>query len=161
MRFQMPGNAIAGQRERLESHPTPPKVGRTSLRSQAFPDLAAVQHPHRSMLDTPLREIVSRNIAEMFTALRRSRATISSLVSRKGNQNSSFGATYGRFVRSALRFPICRAKCRPRRLVFQGTQWFEGAVLEYEFHGVVDGDSMTGKVQMGEYGVAEWTAKKV
>lgn len=34
-------------------------------------------------------------------------------------------------------------------------------MLECELHGTVDGDSMTGKVRMGEYGVAEWTAKKV
>jgi uncharacterized pyridoxal phosphate-dependent enzyme len=47
-----------------------------------------------------------------------------------------------------------------REITFQSAHRFEGTVLEYEFHGTVDGDSMTGKVRMGEYGVAEWTARR-
>jgi uncharacterized pyridoxal phosphate-dependent enzyme len=48
-----------------------------------------------------------------------------------------------------------------REIAFQSAHRFEGTVLEYEFRGMVDGDSMTGKVRMGEYGVAEFNARRV
>lgn len=47
-----------------------------------------------------------------------------------------------------------------REVRFQSAHRFEGAVLEYEFHGTVAGDSMTGKVRMGEYGTADFTARR-
>ncbi len=51
-------------------------------------------------------------------------------------------------------------KVQTREVVFQSAHRFEGTVLEYEFHGTVDGDSMTGKVRMGEYGTAEFSARR-
>jgi L-seryl-tRNA(Ser) seleniumtransferase len=35
---------------------------------------------------------------------------------------------------------------------------YEGTVLEYDFLGKLEGDRLTGTVQMGEYGTAEWSA---
>ena len=36
----------------------------------------------------------------------------------------------------------------------------QGTVLEYMFAGQADGDTMHGTVSLGEYGAAEWTAKR-
>jgi len=36
----------------------------------------------------------------------------------------------------------------------------EGVRLNYEFHGTVAGDEMSGEVSMGEYGMAEWRATR-
>ena len=47
-----------------------------------------------------------------------------------------------------------------REVLFHSAHRFEGTVLEYEFHGTVAGDSMTGKVRMGEYGTADFAARR-
>ena len=43
---------------------------------------------------------------------------------------------------------------------FSSRHRYEGTSLGYDFIGKVEGDRMSGTVQMGEYGVAEWTAER-
>lgn len=43
---------------------------------------------------------------------------------------------------------------------FRATHRYEGTHLSYEFSGKVDGDAMEGRVNLGEYGEARWTAKR-
>jgi L-seryl-tRNA(Ser) seleniumtransferase len=43
---------------------------------------------------------------------------------------------------------------------FSSRHRYEGTSLGYDFTGKVGGDAMSGTVQMGEYGVAEWTAER-
>jgi L-seryl-tRNA(Ser) seleniumtransferase len=43
---------------------------------------------------------------------------------------------------------------------FRSSQRIEGQLLSYEFAGTVEGDRMSGDVNMGEYGVARWTAER-
>jgi hypothetical protein len=44
---------------------------------------------------------------------------------------------------------------------FQSAHPYEGTVLEYAFSGTVQGESMNGIVQLGEYGKARWEARRV
>jgi hypothetical protein len=43
---------------------------------------------------------------------------------------------------------------------FRTSHRYEGTHLSYEFTGTVSGDTMEGKVNLGEYGGARWTAKR-
>jgi len=43
---------------------------------------------------------------------------------------------------------------------FSSSQKIEGTRLGYEFEGVLDGGTLAGTVDMGEYGTARWTAKR-
>jgi uncharacterized pyridoxal phosphate-dependent enzyme len=44
---------------------------------------------------------------------------------------------------------------------FASRQRYEGTTLGYEFAGRLDGERLSGTVQMGEYGSAQWTAERV
>ena len=44
---------------------------------------------------------------------------------------------------------------------FRSSQKYEGTRLIYEFTGKVEGDSMEGRLNLGEYGEARWTAKRL
>jgi hypothetical protein len=44
---------------------------------------------------------------------------------------------------------------------FHSAHPYEGTVLEYAFSGTVQGESMNGTVQLGEYGNARWEARRV
>lgn len=44
---------------------------------------------------------------------------------------------------------------------FASRQRYEGTTLGYEFAGRLEGDRLSGTVQMGEYGSAQWTAERV
>jgi L-seryl-tRNA(Ser) seleniumtransferase len=43
---------------------------------------------------------------------------------------------------------------------FHSSQRIEGQLLSYQFAGTVEGDKMSGDVNMGEYGTARWTAER-
>jgi L-seryl-tRNA(Ser) seleniumtransferase len=43
---------------------------------------------------------------------------------------------------------------------FRSSHRYEGTRLSYEFAGTVGGDAMEGRVNLGEYGEARWTAKR-
>ena len=47
------------------------------------------------------------------------------------------------------------------RIEFHSAHPYEGTVLEYAFSGTVQGESMNGTVQLGEYGNARWEARRV
>jgi L-seryl-tRNA(Ser) seleniumtransferase len=46
------------------------------------------------------------------------------------------------------------------RIFFRDIQKYEGGTFEYRFEGSVAGASMQGEVDMGEYGLASWSAKR-
>ncbi len=46
------------------------------------------------------------------------------------------------------------------RILFRDIQKYEGGTFEYRFEGSVAGASMQGEVDMGEYGLASWSAKR-
>jgi D-glucosaminate-6-phosphate ammonia-lyase len=43
---------------------------------------------------------------------------------------------------------------------FRSSQKIEGQLLSYEFAGTVDGDKMSGTINLGEYGMATWAAER-
>jgi hypothetical protein len=43
---------------------------------------------------------------------------------------------------------------------FASRHRYEGTTLEYQFVGKLEGDRLSGTVQMGEYGAADWTAER-
>jgi seryl-tRNA(Sec) selenium transferase len=46
------------------------------------------------------------------------------------------------------------------KIDFRSAQKIQGQILSYEFTGSVDGDKMAGKVNLGEYGEAAWSADR-
>ncbi len=46
------------------------------------------------------------------------------------------------------------------RIHFHSSQRIQGQLLSYEFAGIVEGDKISGDVNMGEYGMARWTAER-
>jgi L-seryl-tRNA(Ser) seleniumtransferase len=43
---------------------------------------------------------------------------------------------------------------------FRSSQRIQGTRLSYDFTGTVNGDTMSGDVNLGEYGAAKWTARR-
>ena len=46
------------------------------------------------------------------------------------------------------------------RVTFQSTLPAGGQSLSYTFNGQVEGDAMSGDLELGEYGKARWTARR-
>jgi L-seryl-tRNA(Ser) seleniumtransferase len=49
---------------------------------------------------------------------------------------------------------------RANEIEFRSAHPIQGTVLEYSFHGTVSGDTMSGEVGLGEYGIAKWHASR-
>jgi hypothetical protein len=47
-----------------------------------------------------------------------------------------------------------------RDILIRSSYTRNGVRLNFEFTGVVDGDTMQGRVSLGEYGMADWSARK-
>lgn len=65
------------------------------------------------------------------------------------------GTHRGEFVSGDLTGQVHASQVR-----FHSHQRIQGQVLSYEFSGTVTGPKMAGKVNLGEYGEAEWTASR-
>jgi D-glucosaminate-6-phosphate ammonia-lyase len=66
------------------------------------------------------------------------------------------GAHYGETLSGPLKGWI-----EGQDIEFRSSQAYEGTVLEFIFQGKLRGDSMAGTVDLGQYGRASWTAKRV
>ena len=67
-----------------------------------------------------------------------------------------FGTHRGDILTGDLRGSVDGPEVR-----FTSRHRYEGSSLGYEFAGKLENDRMSGTVQMGEYGVAEWSAERV
>ncbi len=65
------------------------------------------------------------------------------------------GTHLGEFVHGDLRGAIAANLIR-----FRSSQKIEGTRLSYDFNGTVEGDTMAGTVNLGEYGTARWSARR-
>lgn len=65
------------------------------------------------------------------------------------------GTHQGEFVLGDL-----SGKVAGNQVKFRSSQRIQGQRLSYEFTGTVDGDKIAGKVNLGEYGEASWTAER-
>jgi len=65
------------------------------------------------------------------------------------------GSHRGEFLSGDVRGSVEGAK-----LLCRSSHHYEGTSIGYRFEGVVDGDSMRGTVDLGEYGVAPFTARR-
>src|SRR5215510_11409419 len=82
-----------------------------------------------------------------------------------GSDNHSFvfeqqrdalvGTHHGELIRGSL-----RGRVEGNQIEFRSSQAYEGTRLQYSFRGQVDGDSMKGTVDMGEYGETQWEAHR-
>ncbi|MFN7934689.1 MAG: aminotransferase class V-fold PLP-dependent enzyme [Bryobacteraceae bacterium] len=68
---------------------------------------------------------------------------------------SLVGSHHGEFLDSDLRGSVSG-----NEVFFSSSHRYEGTRIGYEFQGQVSGDTMTGKVGLGEYGEATFTAKR-
>jgi L-seryl-tRNA(Ser) seleniumtransferase len=71
------------------------------------------------------------------------------------NRSSLLGTHRGEFVSGDLAGTVAGDQVR-----FRSSQRIEGTRLGWDFRGQVSGDTMTGTVNMGEYGDARWTARR-
>jgi hypothetical protein len=53
-----------------------------------------------------------------------------------------------------------QGKVQGNQVQLSSRHTIQGTVLEYAFSGHVEGDTMQGTVSLGEYGAAQWTAKR-
>lgn len=65
------------------------------------------------------------------------------------------GTHLGEFVSGDLTGTV-----RSDHVRFHGLQRIQGQTLSYDFTGTVTGDKMSGQVNLGEYGEAEWSAER-
>jgi L-seryl-tRNA(Ser) seleniumtransferase len=65
------------------------------------------------------------------------------------------GTHQGELVTGSL-----RGRVEGNQIEFHSSQAYEGTRLQYSFRGQVDGDSMRGNVDMGEYGETQWEAHR-
>jgi L-seryl-tRNA(Ser) seleniumtransferase len=65
------------------------------------------------------------------------------------------GIHYGRSLQGALRGTVDGSRVR-----LTSSLPFEGMHLSYAFTGTVSGDRMSGELDLGEYGRAQWKARK-
>jgi hypothetical protein len=71
-------------------------------------------------------------------------------------QGNEIGGQYaGRLVKGPVKGRIDGAKVE-----FAAAGRYEGTTLRYAYKGTVDGGRMTGVVDLGEYGKAEFTAQR-
>jgi len=68
---------------------------------------------------------------------------------------SLVGTHRGEFITGDLAGAVQAGQVR-----FRSSQKIEGTRLSYDFKGQVSGDTMSGTVDMGEYGEARWTARR-
>lgn len=71
------------------------------------------------------------------------------------NGNDLVGVHYGSYGRREMTGTI-----HGRDILVRSSYRGEGVRLNFEFAGTVDGGTMTGRVSMGEYGMADWTAAR-
>ncbi len=82
-----------------------------------------------------------------------------------GNDNHTFffeqradalvGTHHGEIVTGSL-----RGRVEGNQIEFRSSQPYEGTRLQFAFTGQVEGDSMKGTVEMGEYGETRWEAQR-
>jgi L-seryl-tRNA(Ser) seleniumtransferase len=65
------------------------------------------------------------------------------------------GTHQGEFVSGDL-----SGKVTANQVSFRSAQKIQGQLLSYEFTGIVEGDKITGNIDMGEYGPARWRAER-
>lgn len=70
-------------------------------------------------------------------------------------ESALVGSHHGEFLEADLRGNVSGDE-----VWFMSSHRFEGTRIGYEFTGTVSGDTMTGKVGLGEYGEASFTAKR-
>jgi L-seryl-tRNA(Ser) seleniumtransferase len=69
--------------------------------------------------------------------------------------NTLVGTHYGEYGQGDLTGTVTADN-----VVFRSSQQIEGQRLSYEFSGTVEGDSISGALNMGEYGMSKWSAKR-
>jgi seryl-tRNA(Sec) selenium transferase len=77
------------------------------------------------------------------------------LIFEQHDGNNLVGTHQGEFISGDLAGVIHANQVR-----FRSSQKIQGQRLSYEFTGTVDGDKMSGDVDMGEYGPAKWSAER-
>ena len=63
--------------------------------------------------------------------------------------------------RSQYSLTEVKGKVRGQEVKFSVVLGFEANMVEYVYTGLVEGDTMSGTVTLGEYGSAQWTARRV
>jgi L-seryl-tRNA(Ser) seleniumtransferase len=83
------------------------------------------------------------------------RGSVDHVLVLEQNQSSLLGTHRGEFVSGDLAGTVAGNEVR-----FRSSQRIEGTRLGWDFRGQVSGDTMSGTVNMGEYGDARWQARR-
>ena len=83
------------------------------------------------------------------------RGTASHQIYFEAQGNLLRGTHHGRHAQSELTGFV-----DGRRVEFHSEPRYQGSTLKYRFQGQLQGDEMSGEVQLGEYGLAKWRARR-
>lgn len=116
---------------------------------------AALSHPPK-FANPPVPAGSPASVAGQWTLeLRFSRGSAQHELILEQNGNDLLGTHQGEFVSGDLTGSVHAAEVQ-----FHSNQRIQGQELSYTFTGTVEGGKMAGKVNLGEYGAAEWTAER-
>lgn len=111
-------------------------------------------HPTFSNPAVPQGELASV-AGQWKTTLKFLRGSAEHTVVFEQQGNSLVGTHYGEYGSGDLTGTITA-----NQVHFRSAQQIEGQRLSYEFAGTVEGDKMNGTLNMGEYGMSEWSAER-
>ncbi len=115
---------------------------------------ALTNHPHYEnppVPQGPLAEVAGQWQATLTFA----RGSAEHSLIFEQHEDHLLGTHHGEWVAGDLTGSVTA-----NQLHFRSSQRIEGQLLSYEFAGTVDGDKMSGTVNLGEYGMATWAAER-
>jgi D-glucosaminate-6-phosphate ammonia-lyase len=111
-------------------------------------------HPPFTNPPVPSGELASL-AGQWRTTLTFSRGSAEHRLVFEQHEASLVGTHYGEFGQGDLTGSVTA-----NQVHFRSAQKIEGQRLSYGFSGTVNGDTMSGVLDMGEYGLAEWSAER-
>jgi hypothetical protein len=118
--------------------------------------LCAVLKDHPKFTDPPIPQGELASIAGQWRAtLTFARGSAEHMLVFEQQGDSVVGTHFGEYGSGDLAGTITA-----NQVHFRSSQKIEGQRLSYEFTGTAQGDKMSGTLNMGEYGISQWSAER-
>jgi L-seryl-tRNA(Ser) seleniumtransferase len=118
--------------------------------------IAAVLKEHPLFNNPPVPQGELASLAGQWRAtLTFARGSADHVLVLEQHDNQLVGTHFGEFGSGDLAGSVTA-----NQVHFRSSQKIEGQTLSYEFTGIAQGDKMSGKLNMGEYGISEWSAER-
>lgn len=118
--------------------------------------ISAVLKEHPAFSNPPVPQGELASVAGQWkTTLKFLRGSAEHTVVFEQKGSSLVGTHYGEYGSGDLTGTVTA-----NQVHFRSAQQIQGQRLSYEFAGTVEGDKMSGTLNMGEYGMSEWSAER-